>query len=170
VHEQDLKSGYSIHLTFSPNAFFANKRLSKTLSYADDGEFSMHATPVDWIEPQAGEDGAEASGSAASRKRPRGAATPPAMEASIFLRAFLWVDGEDPSCLLPGDDAADSDRPAGLAEAEAFCEAIKEDVWSNPTQFFERFTFHGEEEGEGEGEEEEEDERRQRKRVETELL
>jgi template-activating factor I len=163
VGEADVKSGYTIHLTFSPNAFFANERLSKTLSYAEDGELSMRATPVEWKDPPPSADDAEPGG-AASRKRPRGAAAS-AMDAATFLRAFLWVEGQDASCLLPGDNPADTDRPAGLAEAEAFCEAIKEDVWSNPLQFFERYTFHGEEDDGEEDEEDEMDERRQRKKV-----
>lgn len=160
VDEEDVKSGYTIHLTFSPNAFFTNERLSKTLSYAEDGELSLRATHVEWKElpPSAGD--AEPGGMGSSRKRPRGAKQS-AMIAATFLRAFLWVEGQDASCLLPGDDSADVDHPAGLAEAEAFCEAIKEDVWSNPLQFFERYTFHGEEDGA----EDENAEGRQRKKV-----
>ena len=98
------------------------------------------------------------------RKRPREGAPEP-RDAATFLRAFLWVEGEDASCLLPGEDAADSDAPPGLAEGEAFCEAIKEDVWANPVRFYERYSLLGEDsEGGGSGGEGSADERKQQKR------
>ena len=91
VEEEDVKSGYTIKLSFSPNPFFANERLEKTLSYAEDGELTLSATTVDWKPPGSAE--ADASSSASSRKRPRGTAAA-GLDAATFLRAFLWVEGQ----------------------------------------------------------------------------
>jgi len=116
----DTDAGFTITLSFSANRFFTNPILEKTLRYAGDAALSMEATPIAWT---------AASSGGGEEEAPHG-------EAATFLTAFAWTNG-DTKCLLSGTGQAES---AGLAEAEAFCEAIKEDVYAHPLRFFERFS------------------------------
>eukprot|EP00301_Raphidiophrys_heterophryoidea_P005124 c12186_g1_i2.p1 GENE.c12186_g1_i2~~c12186_g1_i2.p1 ORF type:complete len:241 (-),score=95.83 c12186_g1_i2:506-1228(-) len=44
----DVKSGFTINFTFSENAFFENKTISKTVSYDDEGAMTIQNTEINW--------------------------------------------------------------------------------------------------------------------------
>mmetsp|Transcript_10805 Transcript_10805/g.18116 ORF Transcript_10805/g.18116 Transcript_10805/m.18116 type:complete len:262 (+) Transcript_10805:9-794(+) len=136
----DVKSGYTIELHFSPNIFFHNRKLTKELRYADDGDLRMRASSVDWKE-ETRDVSRESGGAVVSRqKRPHDAMVE---SRSFFLRAFLWLEGDDPAVLTPDEATLGASAVSGLLESEAFCEAIKDEVWSNPLKFYRRFTEEG---------------------------
>ncbi|KAK6913245.1 Nucleosome assembly protein (NAP) [Dillenia turbinata] len=46
----DPKSGYSITFTFKENPYFENTKLTKNISFADDGATNVAATVINWKE------------------------------------------------------------------------------------------------------------------------
>ena len=149
--EEDIKSGYRITLSFRENPFFSNAELYKELKcarsrvaipsrpapcrakhplpfapraqrYADDGELSTSASMVQWKEGKAPPDAAAAVGSQQQK------------------RSFDTMDEEERTSLfiqtlLSTPDSANPDLHEDDFD-EAFCDAIKDDVWTNPVKFF----------------------------------
>lgn len=120
--EEDIKSGYRITLSFRENPFFSNAELYKELKYADDGELSTSASMVQWKEGNAPPDAAAAVG---SQQQKRSFDTMDEEERTpLFIQTLLSTpDSPNPD---PHEDDFD----------EAFCDAIKDDVWTNPVKFF----------------------------------
>ncbi|KAL8226623.1 hypothetical protein R6Q57_016455 [Mikania cordata] len=47
---KDVKSGYSITFNFSPNPFFEDTKLTKTITFLDEGTTKITATSIKWKE------------------------------------------------------------------------------------------------------------------------
>uniref|UniRef100_A0A0E0G8Q9 Uncharacterized protein n=1 Tax=Oryza nivara TaxID=4536 RepID=A0A0E0G8Q9_ORYNI len=134
---KDVKSGYSITLTFSENPYFEDKELTKTYAFADDGTTTINATSIKWKE------GMEIANGNAKKKGSKR----PLVEESFFT----WFTDTEHKSLADGvqDEVA---------------EIIKEDLWPNPLKYFnneaEELGEDDDEEGSDadEGEEDEEEE------------
>jgi len=107
---KDVKSGYCISFTFSPNPYFEDTNLTKAFSFADDGTTNMTGTTIKWKE------GMElANGDAHEKKGTKR----PFSEESFFS----WF-GET--------------QPKSMSEviADEVADMIKEDLWPNPLKYF----------------------------------
>uniref|UniRef100_A0A2K5LJ48 SET nuclear proto-oncogene n=1 Tax=Cercocebus atys TaxID=9531 RepID=A0A2K5LJ48_CERAT len=128
---EDIKSGYRINFYFDENPYFENKVLSKEFHLSESGGPSSKSTEIKW---KSGKDLTKSSSQTqnkASRKRQH-------EEPESF---FTWFT-----------DLSD-------AGADALGEVIKDDIWSNPLQYYleERLEDIDEEGDEDEGEEDEDD-------------
>jgi len=139
---QDIKSGYSITLTFSSNSYFEDTKLMKTCSLSDDGNITVEATSIKW---KAGMDIANGK-----------AYTKDGLKRLLIDESFFtWFN-----------DAKNKSFSQGAMDEVA--DIIKEELWPNPMKYFnddaeEEFEEEEDEEGsdeddDGEDEEEEEDE------------
>lgn len=109
VDDSDVKSGYSIHLNFSENPYFEDKKITKTYVFADDGTTTINATSIKWK---------EGMGPAANGVTKKGSKRP-LVEESFFT----WFGDTEHKRLADGvqDEVA---------------EIIKEDLWPNPLKYF----------------------------------
>ncbi|MQM19106.1 hypothetical protein Taro_052106, partial [Colocasia esculenta] len=107
---KDVKSGYSITFTFSPNPYFEDTRLTKTFNFFDDGTANITGTNIRWKE---GMD--IANGSAPGRKDGK--------------RAF-----HDESFFSWFAETQQKSFSDGFQDEVA--EIIKEDLWPNPLKYF----------------------------------
>eukprot|EP00262_Sarcandra_glabra_P009617 TRINITY_DN24069_c0_g1_i1.p1 TRINITY_DN24069_c0_g1~~TRINITY_DN24069_c0_g1_i1.p1 ORF type:complete len:259 (-),score=80.59 TRINITY_DN24069_c0_g1_i1:365-1141(-) len=107
---RDVKSGYSIMFSFSPNPYFENAKLTKIFSFSDEGTTNITGTTIKWKE------GMDISNGNAHEER--GNKRPFAEES--FFSWFSEIQQKD---LLEGihDEVADM---------------IKEDLWPNPLKYF----------------------------------
>uniref|UniRef100_A0A1D1XHN5 Protein SET n=1 Tax=Anthurium amnicola TaxID=1678845 RepID=A0A1D1XHN5_9ARAE len=134
---KDVKSGYSITFTFSPNAYFEDTKLTKTFNFFDDGTANITGTKIRWKE---GMD--IANGAAPDMKD--GKRT---FHDESFFTWFTEMQQKNLS-----DDFQDE-----------VAEIIKEDLWPNPLKYFNSEVddedFDGDEDDEEKGtDEDEEDE------------
>ncbi|KAI5014854.1 NAP1-related protein 1-like [Hordeum vulgare subsp. vulgare] len=138
---QDIKSGYSIALTFSSNPYFEDKKLTKTCSFSDDGKITVKATSINW------KDGMDiANGMAYTENGEK--------RLLIDDSFFTWFN-----------DANNKRFSDGVLDEVA--DVIKEELWPNPLKYFNNEAedeFEDDEDEEGfdeedddEDEEEEED-------------
>uniref|UniRef100_A0ACD5UQA8 Uncharacterized protein n=1 Tax=Avena sativa TaxID=4498 RepID=A0ACD5UQA8_AVESA len=139
---QDIKSGYSITLTFSSNSYFEDTKLTKTCSLSDDGNITVEATSIKW------KNGMDiANGKAYTKDGLK--------RLLIDESFFTWFN-----------DAKNKSFSQGVMDEVA--DIIKEELWPNPMKYFnnedeDEFEEEEDEEGsdeadDGEDEEEEEDE------------
>lgn len=107
---KDVKSGFSITFNFSPNPYFEDTKLTKTITFLDEGTTKITATSIKWKEGMGlpNGDAHEKNGN----KRPH--------EDDSFFTWFSGTRGEDDM-----DEVQD-----GVAEM------IKEDLWVNPLTYF----------------------------------
>lgn len=134
---KDVKSGYSISFTFSPNPYFEDTKLTKAFSFADDGTTNMTGTTIKWKE------GMElANGDAQEKKGTKR----PFTEESFFS----WFGETQPKSMseVITDEVAD---------------IIKEDLWPNPLKYFnneadEEDDFDGDDDDDENASEDEDDE------------
>lgn len=118
----DIKSGYKIVFSFSENPFFSNAAISKSFHLSETGEPNSKADTIEW---KAGKDLTNSSQSKAGNKRAHD---------EVQGSFFSWFsDHEDAGSDMVG-------------------EAIKDEIWPNPLQF-----FLATEEDLGDDDEEEED-------------
>ncbi|KAL7602481.1 NAP1-related protein 2 isoform X1 [Lactuca sativa] len=108
---KDVKSGYSITFNFSANPYFEDTKLTKTITFLDEGTTKITATPIKWKEGMGLSNGVthEKNGN----KRPH-------EDDSSFFSWFSGTQREDDM-----DEIQD-----GVAEM------IKEDLWVNPLTYF----------------------------------
>lgn len=146
----DVKSGYRLRLTFSPNPFFRNAHVEKRLSWLEDGELTMRTTELAWkpgyepfAEPRDGE-GGEGEGESGAAGGGSGAAAAAAAQKRTFDDAMAADDERAPLFMLlltrddvgGGDACEEDERAVAGAETEAVCEAIKDELWTNPLQWY----------------------------------
>ncbi|KAK1435806.1 hypothetical protein QVD17_01575 [Tagetes erecta] len=107
---KDVKSGYSITFNFSSNPYFDDTKLTKTITFLDEGTTKVTATSIKWKEGMGLPNGVthEKNG----KKRPH--------EEDSF---FSWFSGTQQKDDM--DEIHD-----GVAEM------IKEDLWVNPLTYF----------------------------------
>ncbi|KAI3717762.1 hypothetical protein L1987_69573 [Smallanthus sonchifolius] len=107
---KDVKSGFSITFNFSPNPYFEDTKLTKTITFLDEGTTKITATSIKWKEGMGLPNGVteEKNG----KKRPH--------EEDSF---FSWFSGTQRKDEM--DEIQD-----GVAEM------IKEDLWVNPLTYF----------------------------------
>nr|XP_043606427.1 NAP1-related protein 2 [Erigeron canadensis] len=125
---KDVKSGYSITFNFSPNPYFEDTKLTKTITFLDEGTTKITATSIKWKEGMGHPNGV--SHEKNGNKRPH--------EDDSF---FSWFSGTHKKDEL--DEMHD-----GVAEM------IKEDLWVNPLSYFNN---DADEEDFGDDDDEEED-------------
>ncbi|KAJ0578206.1 putative nucleosome assembly protein (NAP) [Helianthus annuus] len=109
---KDVKSGYSITFNFSSNPYFENTKLTKTITFLDEGSTKVTATPIKWKEGMGLSNGV--SHEKNGKKRPH--------EDDSF---FSWFSGT----YQKGDMMMD-------AIHGEFAEMIKENLWVNPLLHF----------------------------------
>lgn len=132
---QDIKSGYSITLTFSSNPYFEDTKLTKTCSFSDDGIITVKATSIKW------KDGMDIANGKAYTKDG-------AKRLLIDESFFTWFN-----------DAKNKSFSQGVMDEVA--DIIKEELWPNPMKYFNNEAeeeFEEEEDEEGSDEEDDEDE------------
>lgn len=131
---EDIKSGYKIKLHFRENSFFSNDELVKEFRLGATGEPTSVATPIKWKNGQNLVQKFSELRKAKGNKRPN-------LPDRTFFEWFL--DVSEPAC-------------------DELAEAIKDDIWPNPLQYFLAADGNGLEgesdDGEnGEGEEDDEE-------------
>merc|ERR1712196_325797 len=94
------------------------------LKYADDGELTMLASTVQWKEGQQPSQLATAAGGVQQQKRSLDAMLQEAQP--TFIQTLLRTDNEGEE-----EDVGDEE-----SFNEAFCDAIKDDVWTNPVKYY----------------------------------
>lgn len=107
---KDVKSGFSITFNFSPNPYFEDTKLTKTVTFLDEGTTKITATSIKWKEGMGLSNGVthEKNGN----KRPH--------EDDSF---FSWFSG--------------TQREDDMEEVQdGVAEMIKEDLWVNPLTYF----------------------------------
>ncbi|KAL5216642.1 hypothetical protein ABZP36_008043 [Zizania latifolia] len=107
---KDIKSGYSITLTFSPNPYFEDTKLTKAYSFSDDGSVKVKATSIRWKE------GMDITNDNADTKKGD-------KRILIDESFFTWFDDKKNRSFAHGgmDEVAD---------------VIKEELWPNPLKYF----------------------------------
>ena len=125
---EDVKSGYRIDFYFDENPHFENKILSKEFHLNESGDPSSKSTEIKWKSERIWLNTKEETQEKASRKRQH-------EEPESF---FTWFT-----------DHSD-------AGADELGEAIKDDIWPNPLQYY-IIPNTDDEEGEGEEKDEEEE-------------
>ncbi|KAG8082119.1 hypothetical protein GUJ93_ZPchr0014g47316 [Zizania palustris] len=107
---KDIKSGYSITLTFSPNPYFEDTKLTKAYSFSDDGSVKVKATSIKWKE------GMDIVNDNAYMKKGD-------KRILIDESFFTWFDDKKNRSFAHGgmDEVAD---------------VIKEELWPNPLKYF----------------------------------
>ncbi|KAJ0903008.1 putative nucleosome assembly protein (NAP) [Helianthus annuus] len=126
---KDVKSGYSITFNFSPNPYFEDTKLTKTITFLDEGTTKITATPIKWKEGMGLSNGVthEKNG----KKRP--------------LRRTASLAGS----VGPNGKMIWMKFPMGYQVAEM----IKEDLWVNPLTYFNNDADEEEEFGDEDDEE-----------------
>ncbi|XP_076902500.1 NAP1-related protein 2-like isoform X2 [Bidens hawaiensis] len=112
---KDVKSGYSITFNFSPNPYFEDTKLTKTITFLDEGSTKTTATSIKWKE------GMGLSNGVSHDKNEKNGKKRPHEDDSFFS----WFSGTQPN-----DDAILGEIHDGAAEM------IKEDLWVNPLSYF----------------------------------
>ncbi|ONK73920.1 uncharacterized protein A4U43_C03F940 [Asparagus officinalis] len=107
---KDVKSGYSITFTFSPNPYFEDTKLTKAFSFSDEGAVNITGTSIKWKEGKNIANGIEQKKK--GKKRP--------YAGTSFFRWFSETHENDMSEIAT-DEVADM---------------IKEDLWPNPLKYF----------------------------------
>ncbi|KAK1373388.1 putative nucleosome assembly protein (NAP) [Heracleum sosnowskyi] len=107
---KDVKSGYSISFIFNPNPFFENSKLTKTLTFLDEGSMKVTATEIEWKEGMDLPNGVSHEKNGNKRPHPD----------QSFFNWFAEVQQKD-------DISEFRDEVA---------EAIREDLWPNPLTYF----------------------------------
>ncbi|KAK9072404.1 hypothetical protein SSX86_008838 [Deinandra increscens subsp. villosa] len=107
---KDVKSGYSITFNFSPNPYFEDTKLTKTITFLDEGTTKITATSIKWKEGMGLPNGVISEKNGKKRLH----------EENSF---FSWFSGTQRN----GDM---DESPDGVAEM------IKEDLWVNPLAYF----------------------------------
>lgn len=107
---KDVKSGYSITFTFSPNPYFEDTKLTKAYHFSDEGTANITGTAIKWKE------GMDIANGFAHDKK---AVKRPHAEESFFS----WFSETQQKNMSEGvsDEVAD---------------IIKEDLWPNPLKYF----------------------------------
>ncbi|KAJ0765997.1 putative nucleosome assembly protein (NAP) [Helianthus annuus] len=125
---KDVKSGYSITFNFSPNPYFEDTKLTKTITFLDEGTTKITATPIKWKEGMGLSNGVthEKNG----KKRP--------LEEDSFFSWFSGTQRKDDMDEIPDGQVA---------------EMIKEDLWVNPLTYFNNDADEEEEFGDEDDEE-----------------
>ncbi|KAI7746831.1 hypothetical protein M8C21_019239 [Ambrosia artemisiifolia] len=124
---KDVKSGYSITFNFSPNPYFEDTKLTKTITFLDEGTTKITATPIKWKE------GMGLSNVVTHEKNGKKRAH----EDDSFFR---WFGG--------------TQRKEDLEEMhDGLAEMIKEDLWVNPLNYFSNDADEEEEFGDEDDEE-----------------
>ncbi|XP_051217665.1 NAP1-related protein 1 [Lolium perenne] len=142
---QDIKSGYSITMTFSSNQYFEDTKLTKTLSFSDDGNITVKATSIKW-------------------KDRMDIANGKAYTKDGFKRLLI-----DESFFTWFSDAKNKSFSQGVIDEVA--DIIKEELWPNPMKYFnneDEEEFEDEEEQEESDEEEDDDDDEDEEREEDE--
>lgn len=134
---KDVKSGYSISFIFNPNPYFENSKLTKTLTFLDEGSTKITATPIEWKEGMGLANGVAHDKN--GNKRPH--------DDESFFSWFSETEHRDNMNEVPDEIA----------------ELIREDLWPNPLSYFnqeaDQIEFEGEEEENGsEGSEDDDEE------------
>ncbi|XP_071693190.1 NAP1-related protein 2-like [Rutidosis leptorrhynchoides] len=107
---KDMKSGYTITFMFSPNPYFENEKLTKSITFLDEGTTKVSATPIMWKEGMGLSNGVEPEKN--GNKRPH--------EDDSF---FSWFSG--------------TQRKEDVDEIQdGVAEMIREDLWVNPLAYF----------------------------------
>lgn len=136
---EDIKSGYKIRLQFRENPFFSNEELVKEFHLAPTGEPTSIATAIKW------KNGQNLVQKFSELRKAKGSKRPNLPDRTFFE---WFLDNSEPSC-------------------DELAEAIKDDIWPNPLQYFlaaEGNGLEGEDDGlsdedeNGEGGEDEEEE------------
>ncbi|PWA86688.1 nucleosome assembly protein (NAP) [Artemisia annua] len=109
---KDVKSGYSITFNFSPNPYFEETKLTKTITFLDEDTTKITATPIKWKEGMGIPNGVKHEKKGKKRSHED--------DSESF---FSWFSGTQKKDAL--DDTQD-----GVAEM------IKEDLWVNPLNYF----------------------------------
>ena len=125
---EDVKSGYRIDFYFNKNSYFKSKILSKEFRLNESSDSSSMSTEIKWKSERIWLNTKEETQKKASRKRQH-------EESESF---FTWFT-----------DHSD-------AGADELGEAIKDDIWPNPLQYY-IIPDTDDEEGEGEEKDEEEE-------------
>ncbi|KVH98843.1 NAP1-related protein 2 [Cynara cardunculus var. scolymus] len=107
---KDVKSGYSITFHFSPNPYFEDTKLIKTMTFLDDGTTKITATPIKWKEGMGLPNGVAHEKNGKKRSH----------EEDSFFSWFSETQSKDDV-----EDVHDS-----------IAELIKEDLWVNPLTYF----------------------------------
>ncbi|ERM94443.1 hypothetical protein AMTRI_Chr04g252890 [Amborella trichopoda] len=134
---KDVKSGYSIAFNFSTNPYFENTKLTKTISFSDEGTSKITGTTIKW------KDGMEMPNGVDHKKKG-------GKRAFTEESFFSWF--------------SDNRQNGGLSESEdesivcdEVAEIIKEDLWPNPLKYFNNDADEEEMDEEEEDEEEDDD-------------
>ncbi|KAK9073180.1 hypothetical protein SSX86_007504 [Deinandra increscens subsp. villosa] len=139
---QDVKLGYSISLSFSPNPYFEDTKLTKTFTFLDEGATKVTATSIKWKEGKGASNGicCEKKG----KKRCNDSCENPCDDESFFS----WFSGNQQK-----DDVEELH--------DEVAEIIREDLWVNPLTYFSNDADEeidgDEEENDTEGSEEDDD-------------
>ncbi|CAL5016558.1 unnamed protein product [Urochloa decumbens] len=107
---EDIKSGCSITLAFSPNPYFEDKKLTKTYSMSDDGTISVKATSIKW---KTGMD--IVNGKTCTKKGDK--------RLLVDESFFSWFSDTENEIFAHG-------------ELDQVADIIKEDLWPNPLKYF----------------------------------
>ncbi|KAJ6801257.1 NAP1-related protein 2-like isoform X2 [Iris pallida] len=107
---KDVKSGYSITFTFSPNPYFEDTKLTKTYHFSDEGTTNVTGTKIKWKEGMGISNGFPCEKKTVKR----------ALTEESFFSWFTETQQDNMSEVL-------SDEVADL---------IKEDLWPNPLKYF----------------------------------
>ncbi|KAF0890391.1 hypothetical protein E2562_002782 [Oryza meyeriana var. granulata] len=107
---KDIKSGYSITLTFSPNPYFEDTKLTKIYTFSGNEAVKVKATSIRWKK------GMDIANDGAYTKKQ-------VKRILIDESFFTWFNSEKNGSFAHGamDEVAD---------------VIKEDLWPNPLKYF----------------------------------
>jgi len=107
---EDIKSGCSITLSFSPNPYFEDQKLTKEYSINDDGTVTVKATSIKW---KAGMD--IVNGKTCDKKGDK--------RLLVDESFFTWFSNTE-------------DKSFAHGEMDQVADVIKEDLWPNPLKYF----------------------------------
>lgn len=107
---KDVKSGYSITFNFKPNPYFEDTKLTKTITFFEDGTTKITGTTIKWKEGMG-----TTSGVTLEKKGNKRLPTDESF--------FSWFS-----------ETQQKDIAEGLHDEVA--EIIKEDLWPNPLKYF----------------------------------
>ena len=143
------ESGYKSTMSFERNPYLANEKLEIGLEWAEDGILTVTTTEIEWkpgYDPQAaaaaeagrdggGGDGGGGGGGGGGGSGKRSFEQSGGMARSDQLPVFLLTLLTVPPQGEPGD-AKEGGDDEDEGAVEAVCEAIKDEVWSNPLQYY----------------------------------
>ncbi|KQJ82969.1 NAP1-related protein 1 [Brachypodium distachyon] len=133
---KDGKSGYSITLTFSPNPYFEDTKLTKSCTFSEHGKITVKSSSINW---KTGMD--IVNGKAYTKDGSK--------RLLIDESFFTWFN-----------DAKNKSSVDGVDEVT---DIIKEELWPNPLKYFndeaeEEFVLDEEEDEEGSDDDDDEEE------------